>query len=149
MSTTEHDDTTSDDITNEPTEAPPEPDDEGRQEGGNEAAKYRRRLRDTEAERDNLAERVLALQRAEVERLAGHLTQPNAVWAAGVQLASVLDDQGDVDPDKVRLAVTAAAEQLGLARAPRTPRPDPSQGGANSSGPTGPKFSDAFGPGRR
>lgn len=131
------------------TEPEPEdtPDDDGK--GGKEAAKYRRRLRETETERDALTKRVETLQRGEVERLAGHLSQPSAVWAAGVQLADVLDEQGDVDPEKVRLAVTAASEQLGLARAPRTPRPDPSQGGANSSGPSGPKFSDAFSPGRR
>ncbi len=118
-------------------------------EGGNsEAAKYRRRLRDTETERDTLRGQVEALQRAEVERLAGHLTQPSAIWAAGVELSDVLDDSGAVNADKVNAAVTEAAEALGLARATRTPRPDPSQGGANSAGPISPKFSDAFSPRR-
>lgn len=118
-------------------------------EGGNsEAAKYRRRLRDTETERDTLRGQVEALQRAEVERLAGHLTQPSAIWAAGVELSDVLDDSGAVNADKVATAVTEAAETLGLARAPRTPRPDPTQGGQGGTGPTGPTFADAFGPGR-
>lgn len=122
--------------------------DEPDTKGGNEAAKYRRRLRDTETERDTLRGQVAALQRAEVERLASHLTRPSAVWSAGVELGDCLNSDGAVDPDKAMTAITTAAEALGLARAPRTPRPDPTQGGAGGSGPTGPAFADAFGPRR-
>lgn len=110
---------------------------------GKEAARYRRQLRETEAERDTLRERVEAMQRAEVERLAGHLSQPSAIWAAGVELADVLDEDGNVDPGKVTPAVTAAAESLGLARASRTPRPDPSQG-ATGTGPRRNEWAEAL-----
>ena len=90
-----------------------------------EAARYRTRLRETESERDDLAERVTALQRAEVERVAGAtVTNPAALWAAEVQLADLLDDAGAVDPDKVRAAAGQAAERLGLARPRRNVVPN-------------------------
>ena len=102
--------------------------DEGRT--GAEAAKYRRRLRETEAERDALAARVEALQRAEVERVAADtLARPEALWAAGTDLAALLTEDGAVDPEAVAQAVTDARDRLGLAPAQRTPRADPSQGG--------------------
>lgn len=116
-------------------------------EGGNsEAAKYRRRLRDTEAERDGLAQRVETLQRAEVERLASDLSKPAAIWAAGVQLADLLDKDGNIDTEKATEAITTATDSLGLQQASRAPRPDPTQGGQGGTGPTGPTFADAFGP---
>lgn len=78
-------------------------------EGGNrEAARYRRRLRDTEAQRDTLAERVAGFQRAEAERIAASgpraLNDGADLWS-GVELAEVLDDQGNVSPDAVADAV--------------------------------------------
>lgn len=98
-----------------------------------EAARYRRQLRQTESERDTLRERLTALQRAEVERLAGttgaKLAAPSAIWADGVQLDDLLDQDGRVDPERVTAAAEQAAERLGLARrTPTRPRPDPSQG---------------------
>lgn len=77
-------------------------------EGGNtEAARYRRRLRETESERDTLARRVETLQRAAVERAAAeHLAQPGDLWALGTQLSDLLDgDTGDVDDGKVTAAI--------------------------------------------
>lgn len=96
-----------------------------------EAARYRRQLRQTETERDTLRDRLTALQRAEVERLAGtaaKLAAPSAIWADGVQLADLLDGDGQVDPERVTAAAEQAAERLGLARTPTRPRADPSQG---------------------
>jgi hypothetical protein len=58
-----------------------------------EAASYRRRLRDTETERDQLREQLDRLQRAEVERLAS---------AAGLQVA------GDVCGSSARSWSTCA-----------------------------------------
>ncbi|WP_142391347.1 hypothetical protein [Mycobacterium sp. ENV421] len=86
---------------------------------GREAAKYRRRLRDTEAERDALAARVEALQRAEVERQAtvGGL-KPAALWASGTELAGLLGDDGTVDESKVSAAIAGARESLGIPKPP-------------------------------
>jgi hypothetical protein len=69
---------------------------------GNEAAKYRRRLRETEAERDKLIARVEAMQRNEIQRLAADkLADPADVWRDGATVADILDDDGNIDHDKV------------------------------------------------
>ena len=84
-----------------------------------EAARYRTRLRDAEAERDTLRGQVDAMQRAEAERLAAdHLTKPDALWKAGVNLSNVLAEDGTVDPAKVQAAAEGAVAELGL----ETPR---------------------------
>lgn len=82
-------------------------------------AKYRIQLRETEAERDQLRTTVENLQRAEVERLAAaSIRKPTALWSTDVELSSLLDDAGRVDPDKVNAATKAAVETLGLAAKP-------------------------------
>lgn len=104
-----------------------------------EAARYRTQLRDAEAERDTLRGRVETMQRAEVERLAADakLTVPSAVWRAGVELADLLDDEGNLDPDKASDAITTARDTLGLAVRPGTPKPDPTLGGSGAEGDLG------------
>lgn len=90
-------------------------DDDGHSDGpGREAAKYRRRLREAEAERDRLAEHIESLQRAEVDRLAtADDLRPAALWASGVALADVLNDDGTVDAAKVSAAIGRRASSWG------------------------------------
>ncbi len=133
----------------EPTDAQPtepdevEPDDEP---SDREAAKYRRRLRETEGERDTISTQLDASRRALVEHLAGgERVKVEALWAAGTTVAELLDDDGAVDPDLVRKACTNAAETLGLARPPRVDR---NQGRSQAVGPTENPFSAAFSPRR-
>jgi len=91
------------------------PDDEPEPQSKREA-RYRTALRETEAERDTLAAKVEALQRAEAERLAAKVIQkPGALWAAQTALADLLNDDGTVDPRKVTDAATTAQKALGLA----------------------------------
>ncbi|MBN3458796.1 hypothetical protein JNN96_32690 [Mycobacterium sp. DSM 3803] len=81
-----------------------------------EAAKYRKQLRATEAERDELGgqlaamgERLAAMQRGEAERLAAeHLADGADLWRDGTDLTALLDEAGNVDPEKVRQAAQAA-----------------------------------------
>lgn len=74
-----------------------------------EAAKYRTRLRETEAERDKLRAQVDAMHRAEVERCAGtRLADGTDLWLAGVDLADLRDDTGQLDTAKVNDAIDAA-----------------------------------------
>lgn len=90
---------------------------------GREAAKYRRRLRDTEVERDRLAERVESLQRAEVERqAAADSLRPAALWSSGFELADLLTDDGTVSAAKVSAAIKASREKLGIPAPPVGPR---------------------------
>lgn len=71
--------------------------------GNREAANYRRRLRDTENERDTLRDRLQAAQRREVEQLAGATLENAAdLWQFGATLDEFLDpDSGAVSPESV------------------------------------------------
>lgn len=85
---------------------------------GREAAKYRRRLRDVEAERDALKATVAALQRAEVDRLAtADGLKPAALWSSA-ELTDLLAEDGTVDQGMVAAAIAAARETLGIAPPP-------------------------------
>jgi hypothetical protein len=75
-----------------------------------EAANYRTRLRDTEAERDRLAATVATFQRAAVEKLAASgdgkkLAAGADLWVAGVKVEDLLAEDGTVDAAKVSAAV--------------------------------------------
>ncbi len=81
---------------------------------GAEAARYRRRLRDTEAdrdtiatERDTLAATVDGYQRRDTERAAEQagMTRGADLWDAGGNVTDFLADDGTVDPDRVQTAV--------------------------------------------
>ncbi|MFC0359523.1 hypothetical protein ACFFHC_06915 [Kytococcus schroeteri] len=126
-------DTTTENTTEEtPTTAEEAPEVQTAEDDGNpnaEAAKYRRKLRDAEAERDALAGRVEALQRAEAERMAAeHMSKPNALWAAGTDLADLLNEDGTVDAERVSQAASKAISALGLVPVRRAPKPDAAQG---------------------
>ncbi|MFV1355714.1 hypothetical protein ABFV47_01395 [Mycolicibacterium fortuitum] len=95
-----------------------------------EAAAYRVRAREAEAERDALAARVEALQRAEILRLAaeGGMAAPEDLFAlTEAVVADYLNEESDVSPEAVAEAVSELlAERPGLRK--RTPGYDPSQG---------------------
>jgi len=95
-------------------------------DGGKEAAKWRRKLRDTEAERDALADRLGALQKQVVEStVTAAGVKPAGFWASGATLEDLLDESGGVDAAKLDQAINAAVGTLGLKRQPRAPKPDP------------------------
>ena len=99
---------TTDTVDNTATEAP----DEAQTAQNREAAKYRRRLRETETDRDALAGRLAALQRAEAERIAtAHLADGADLFRDGADLGALLDDEGHVDPVKVSALAKDIAEQ--------------------------------------
>jgi hypothetical protein len=92
----------------------PDTENEADDRQGREAAKFRRRLRAVEAERDQLAQQVQALQRQEIERQAAAAQlQPAALWTAA-ELADLLTDSGTVDGERVDAAITAARQLLGV-----------------------------------
>lgn len=81
---------------------------ESRGAANTEAAKWRTRLRDAECERDQLAGRVEVLQRAEILRAAGDLAEPNDLFTlGGITLEDLLDEDRNVDAEKVTEAVAA------------------------------------------
>ncbi len=131
-----------------PIELPDKPiDDTADEKPGSEAAKYRRRLRDTEAERDTLTARVETMQKREVERLvATDLATPADLWLTDTTMADLVDDNGDIDPAKVGEAVTALlAERPGWRRTTAASF----DGGARTSASTGVTFQQVLQGGRR
>ena len=106
-----------------------EPATETEDEGGKanrEAAKYRTRLRETEAQRDTLTARIEAFQKADALRHAGtQLADPEDLFTVGqVKLADLLDDDGNVVPELVETALMGILETrpgLGKAATPRGP----------------------------
>lgn len=105
------------DTTSEPAESPPESaDTTPGDKAAREAAKYRRRLREVEAERDRLAAQVEDLLRAEIERLsyAEHRVKGAAIWAGGYKVSDLISDDGRPDESKVAAAAKDVAERFGI-----------------------------------
>jgi hypothetical protein len=74
-------------------------------------ATYRVRAREAEAFASALTERVTRMQRAEVERQAAvRLHDPADLWVSGVELVELLDEDGEVDQQRVTEAVAALAD---------------------------------------
>lgn len=113
--------TTEDEQTEETTEVEQQKDEndllddeqpEGKQ-GNSEAAKWRVKLREAEAQIATLSERVSTMHASEVSRLAtgpGKL-HDGADLLTSTKLDDVLDDDGQVDPELVATAVAALAEK--------------------------------------
>lgn len=121
------------------------PADEGPSEDGKaskEAARYRVALREAEAARDAVTAQLDAARRSLVEHLAQRENvRPAALWASGVELSSLLDEAGNVNPTAVAEACDNAVRTLGLSR---TPKPDPAQAASSYTRPPSPRFADAF-----
>lgn len=111
-----------------------------------EAAKYRTRLREVESERDNLANQVETLQKQAAEMIiADRLHSPAAIWANGTQLTELLNEDGQLDTEKVKTAADEAISTLGLAERPRTPKPHPAQRQGNAiPAPQGDRMAEAI-----
>lgn len=138
----------------------PDGQDDAEQSSGNkEAAKYRTRAQAAESEAAALRERVDAQDRKTVETIAGqHLADPSDTWRYGIELDNLRDQDGQLDQDAARQAVTELlasraylagvpvdAQELLAAQAARVQRgeqplpvrhvgmaPDPSQGAAGA-----------------
>ncbi|QWS34044.1 hypothetical protein [Curtobacterium aetherium] len=126
----------------------PVPANETPKSGNAEAAKYRNQLRDVTTERDALAASLTAARKTMVEGIAGKsLEKPESLWASDTKLEDLLDEDGNVDSEKVTAAATKAADELGLRKAPTGPivrraGNEPSVG----AGLTGGGFAGAFAP---
>lgn len=92
---------------------PAETEDDGKP--GREAARYRRQLREAEAERDELRGQVETLRRAQAEKLAqAQGLTAAALWSSGVSLEDLTAEDGTIDPASVTVAVKTAREAFGI-----------------------------------
>ncbi|WP_236591293.1 hypothetical protein, partial [Mycobacterium paraintracellulare] len=137
---------TADAVPAEPSESPSRAEDALADRKMPREQRYRMELRAAEAERDQLRERVEAFQRREAERLAGDLAQPGDLFElGGVSLTDLLTEAGDVDSAAVAEAVaTLISSRPLLARNPRVPAYDNTQGLGGHGGPPQPSFSSLF-----
>ncbi len=95
------------------------------------AARYRTELRAAESERDTLRGHLETLQRAQVQELASSgallgfftLSDGRDLWLAGAQLPDLLDDEGQVDQEKVAKTVKRVTSERPHWRTP-TPSMD-------------------------
>lgn len=114
-----------------------------------EAAKYRTRLRDAEAHRDTLTTTLAALRRAQADSMAeSHGLKPKALWASGTDIDALLDDDGNVDPERVQAAVAEAASTLGIQPRTRRTNIDGLRSGAAPPQPPPDTWREAFTPKR-
>lgn len=129
--TTPTNDETDSTTTEEPQETTP-PDDEqptGPEPADREAAKYRRRLRTAEAERDQAQAQLDAQRRAIIDWRATNAidgaVDPALLDAAGINVADLLDDTGHLDMTAVDQFINTTATTF---RVHRLPKPNPQQG---------------------
>lgn len=77
-----------------------------------EAAKHRVKLREAEERSAALEQRVTAMQRAEVERIAGtKLTAAEDFWTLAPDLPELLDEAGELDHDRITDAIADVIKQ--------------------------------------
>lgn len=113
-----------------------------------EAARFRIRLRDTEAQRDQLAANAESLQRQSVEDLlAGTNVKPAALWKV-TDLDALVGDDGLVDENQVAAAVATAREHFGITP-PQKGNHVPGVGNQPAGIPKADPFTEAFRPHRR
>ncbi|WP_179476208.1 hypothetical protein [Mycolicibacterium vinylchloridicum] len=111
-----------------------------------QAARYRTRLRETEAERDQLRTELDAQRRAVVDwrasnRDGGPQVARELLDAAGVDVGQLLDDSGHLDLAKVDQFVDATAKRFGI---PQGFRPNRGQGASGHAAPGASSLADAF-----
>ena len=117
------------------------------QERSQEAARYRARLRDVEAERDALRERVERYERSEVEAIATRegMAVPSDLWTLNVDVPRA--DDGTVDVERVTEQVRTVLRERPTWRRERVDFGS----GARASAPSErePGLSQLLKPGRR
>ena len=104
---------------------------------GNREARYRVERNEAREALAQAQARIEALQTRELHRLAGeHLAQPeDLLTLGGVELAELLDEDGNVGPEAVAEAAAALVEtRPGLAKNPRVLAVDSTQGQGGNPG---------------
>lgn len=130
----------------EPAPADPEAEVEAEEKGdkvGNEAARYRKKLRSTEAERDTLTGTVDTLRKQLINQNMPHVSKVNgdALWATGRTPDEFFTDAGEIDTDKLSTAIKETHQALGIHWGLD---PIPDSGSGDRSGVGGPTWADAF-----
>ena len=134
-----------DDVDGVSEDAVDESDDDGRGSGAREAAKYRRQLRATETERDQLRDQLTAQRRAVIDwrssNAVGGSVDPQLLDAAGIDVDDFIDPEtGHLDMTAVDAFIDSTAVKF---RVQRTMKPNKQQG-QPSQAATGGSWSDVI-----
>lgn len=104
------------------------PEDEEPQSRSKEAQKLRKRLREAESERDAAKATADAMRSVILDHaLDGEGVTAAALVAAGHTADTLIGNDGAVDTDNLKAAITETATRFGIRRM-NVPMPDPSQG---------------------
>jgi hypothetical protein len=127
-----------------------ENDDAAQDADDGKAAKLRKRAQKAEAERDQLAGTLARTRRMIVDAalIARGFDSERLRTAAGVDVETVLTDDGTIDAAKLSTVIEAAAADLGVKEPSRRPLPLPvaGRGGGDRPEPDGlAQFREAFG----
>ncbi len=149
MTTTETQETSVTETTETDTQAPQAPVPENAPDEirpSNREARYRVERNEARAERDELAARLVSLQTAQLHKLAGELlSQPEDIGLSRRELSDFLTPGGWLDAEAVAEAAAQVIESRpGLAKNPKVPATDPSQGMGGVSGKGQPRWADLF-----
>ncbi|XAS63108.1 hypothetical protein ACOM2C_06650 [Pseudarthrobacter sp. So.54] len=131
-----------------------EPTDDGEGEGGNkagrEAAKYRRQLRDTEAERDTLTGTVDSLRKQLINQNMPRSSSVNsdALWKAGFTPAEMFAEDGSINTEKLTEAAKATHELFGLSYGAKSVVRRSGDRSEDLSSPSGPSWGEALNAGK-
>lgn len=122
----------------------------GGNKAGQEAAKYRKQLRETEAERDTLTGTVETLQR---QLIAQNMPRANkmtaeALWTAGYQASEFFTETGEIDAAKLEASTRAVHERFGVPFRNVDPVPGSGQRDPDGMNWDGPSWGDAIKNGR-
>lgn len=106
-----------------------------RQRASQEAAKYRRKLRDTETQRDDLRDILHRTRQAVIADAVEAAGLTHKMWEASAHdISALVGDDGLLDKAKLTEAITATATDFGLNRTDRRMEPNPQQGTSNGGG---------------
>jgi hypothetical protein len=109
----------------EPGDTPEQPEEAAPEANPNsEAARYRVQLREAEAQRDALAERVTAYQKRECEAIVANLLDvPGDLWEVGqADVATFYNDDGTLNEAELQAATGALIDQRPRLGKPPGPR---------------------------
>lgn len=112
--------------------------DEQSEEGSQQRPGVRQRLKDAEAERDNLRD-VLARTRQRIfeEQIRAEGLEPPLMAAAGLKVEDFVGEDGLLDVARLAQAIEGKRLDLGLPERSRRPKPNPLVGGGST--PTAPR----------
>ncbi|RNL51582.1 hypothetical protein [Arthrobacter oryzae] len=121
-------------------------DGDGGNKAGREAAKYRRQLRDTEAERDTLTGTVETLRKQLINQNMPRSSSINsdALWKAGHAPAEMFKDDGSIDTEKLAEAAKATHELFGLSYGAKSVVRRSGDRSEDLSRPSGPTWGEAL-----